>query len=145
MTCHCRSPQEHADRRIADVEGTARAEVAALQARIKQLETELSAGQIKAADALVLDFASAGPYLVLKVQYPSCTACAYEGIKVLVFKGHALERAAIRWREIDPHFRPPDPNAPLHHAPPPIARFPGTDEGWNMALGLIDPLHPVKR
>lgn len=24
-------------------------------------------------------------------------------------------------------------------------RFPGTDEGWNMALGLIDPLHPVKR
>ena len=63
--------------------------------------------------------------MVLKVKYPSCKNCSYEGIKVMVFLDTtALD--ALRWKRIDPHFK--------DKAPSPAARFPASDEGWNDAL-----------
>lgn len=70
-----------------------------------------------------------GRYLVVEVEYPNCAVCAYEGHKILVFADTDLQQA-IRWRRIDPHFRPPDSRKEAREAPPPVARFPATREGW---------------
>lgn len=71
--------------------------------------------------------------LVLRVRYPSCERCAYEGSKVLVFVGTTV-LAAIRWRRIDPHFREDVPSRPPTEAPSPAARFPASGKGWEDAL-----------
>lgn len=79
------------------------------------------------------DVARVGNHLVLKVRYPNCAHCAYEGHKVMVYL-NVSEAAALRWRRIDPHFRTPhqDPT----QAPSPAARFPGSKEGWKDALAF---------
>lgn len=74
-----------------------------------------------------------GNYLVMRVTYPNCAKCAYEGNKVMVFEGVGMVDA-IRWRQIDPHFRPLDATRPRTEAPSPIARFPANDKGWSDAL-----------
>jgi hypothetical protein len=73
-----------------------------------------------------------GANLVMKVKYPNCARCAYEGVKVLVFL-NVTEAQVLKWRKIDPHFRA-DKAAP-HEAPSPAARFPASAEGWQDALG----------
>jgi hypothetical protein len=73
-----------------------------------------------------------GPHLVLKVLYPNCSKCAYEGHKVIVFLDVTTEEAII-WNKIDPHFRPVDALGPKA-APRPAARFPSDEEGWRDAL-----------
>jgi hypothetical protein len=70
-------------------------------------------------------------HLVLKIEYPSCKDCSFEGIKVLVLLD-VPEEQALLWRTIDPHFR--DGVCPPDHAPSPAARFPNTDQGWSDAL-----------
>lgn len=79
----------------------------------------------------VLDVARVGEHLVLKVRYPNCAKCAFEGTKVMVFLD-VPEAQAMRWRRIDPHFR--DANPLSDEAPSPAARFPATSEGWRDAL-----------
>lgn len=75
-------------------------------------------------------------YLILKVQYPNCDKCAYEGNKVLVFRGiKAVD--ALFWDELDPHFRPPRPGKVERIAPSPIARFPSSDQGWADAILFV--------
>lgn len=85
-----------------------------------------------------------GPHLVLKVLYPNCSKCAYEGNKVMVFL-NTTELDVLRWKEIDPHFRPQkvemDPMNRMERvvkdpkkAPSPAARFPASDEGWKDAI-----------
>jgi len=74
-----------------------------------------------------------GQHLVLKVKYPNCRSCAYEGLKVMVFL-NVTELQVIHWRNIDPHFRDPKLKVTKHHAPSPAARFPGTADGWADAL-----------
>jgi len=77
----------------------------------------------------IMDVVAIEGNLVLKVKYPSCRSCAYEGIKVMVFRGvSALD--AIKWKRIDPHFRDPRKHRLPSDAPPPVARFPGNEEGW---------------
>lgn len=73
------------------------------------------------------------PHLVLRVRYPSCSACAYEGSKVLVILG-ATPVQAMKWRRIDPHFRDPGKARDAREAPSPAARFPASVEGWTDAL-----------
>lgn len=75
-----------------------------------------------------------GGNLVVEVEYPNCAKCAYEGHKVMVFLGVTLQEA-IRWRVIDPHFRPPSARG-FKEAPSPAARFPATTEGWVDALAF---------
>jgi hypothetical protein len=79
------------------------------------------------------DVARVGANLVLKVNYPNCVLCAYEGTKVLVFL-NVTELEALRWKRIDPHFRAPSKVALATEAPSPAARFPASDEGWKDAL-----------
>lgn len=74
-----------------------------------------------------------GTNLVLKVKYPNCSSCAYEGSKVMVFL-NVQALAALKWKRIDPHFRAPKLKCLDTEAPSPDARFPASAEGWNDAL-----------
>jgi hypothetical protein len=85
-------------------------------------------------EAEILDVCdTSSGYIVLKVKYPSCVDCSYEGTKVMVFKGITL-LDIIKWRKIDPHFRPTSRTQQPSEAPSPVARFPGSDEGWKAAI-----------
>ncbi len=74
----------------------------------------------------------AGSCLVMKVKYPNCRSCAYEGCKIMVFAG-TTEGDALLWKKIDPHFRAPG-NKARNEAPSPVARFPGNQAGWQDAI-----------
>ena len=84
----------------------------------------------------ILDTFINNEHLVLKVKYPSCPSCAYEGIKIMVFCGVSLADA-IKWTRIDPHFRDPKLKSMSNEAPAPIARFPGNNRGWESAIKFI--------
>jgi hypothetical protein len=71
--------------------------------------------------------------LVLRVSYPNCRNCSYEGHKVLVYR-NVSELDALRWRKIDPHFKDPKAKVQPNAAPSPVARFPASPEGWKWAL-----------
>ena len=83
-----------------------------------------------------------GSHLVLKVSYPNCKKCAYEGNKVMVFL-NTTELDVLRWNELDPHLRPQKEEGTQYvkgalkdpkKAPSPAARFPASDEGWKDAI-----------
>ncbi len=80
----------------------------------------------------VKDYMEVGPHLVLRVQYPNCANCAFEGVKCMVFL-NTPAGAALLWRKIDPHFRDPKKTLP-NQAPSPSARFPASPEGWDDAI-----------
>lgn len=85
----------------------------------------------------VVDAQQVGPHLVMKVQYPNCYRCAFEGVKVLVFANtNAMQ--ALKWKRIDPHFRDPKIKSTATDAPSPIARFPASEEGWADALDYAE-------
>jgi len=85
-----------------------------------------------AANFEIEDHIQLNGHLVLKVKYPNCVKCAYEGSKVMVFKDCTVGDA-LHWRLIDPHFREDIPNRMAREATAPIARFPSTLEGWSNA------------
>ncbi len=91
----------------------------------------------------VVDVKEVGPHLVLKVQYPNCRDCSFEGQKVMVFLNTTVV-AAIKWRTIDPHFRGEAALADPTVAPSPCARFPATDLGWVHALDYARSLGKVQ-
>lgn len=78
-------------------------------------------------------FERIGAHLVLRVKYPNCSNCSFEGNKVMVFL-NVEEKDAIMWRKIDPHFRPGQRRHSNTEAPSPAARFPASDQGWKDAL-----------
>lgn len=80
----------------------------------------------------VEDIVEVGPHLVLKVRYPNCAKCSFEGNKVLVFL-NVSAKDAIKWRTIDPHFRAPGA-AGGKAAPGPRGRFPADPQGWQDAI-----------
>ena len=79
----------------------------------------------------IVDIARVNNHVILKVLYPNCANCSYEGNKVMVFL-NVTEVDILKWKKIDPHFRPnkPDPK----EAPSPAARFPASKEGWQDAI-----------
>lgn len=81
----------------------------------------------------VLDALEVGSALVMKVQYPSCEKCSYEGTKVLVFL-NTSSIDALKWTRLDPHFGDPSETRGPHESPSPAARFPASKEGWEDAL-----------
>lgn len=94
-------------------------------------ERERIEGKVATPDAErfeVVEVEPVGSHLVMKIKYPSCAACAYEGEKVMVFLNTTLVQA-IRWRKIDPHFREGLAFS-VTEAPSPAARFPGSHDGW---------------
>lgn len=74
-------------------------------------------------------------HLVVMIKYPDCTN--YEGNKILVFKNLTLIQL-VNQKFIDPHF------FPAGKVQSPVARFVPTDEGWNMALALVEILKAKK-
>ena len=80
----------------------------------------------------ILEVETIDQHLVLKVRYPNCTRCAYEGTKVMVFLNTPI-KDALKWKRIDPHFQAPAPRG-HREAPSPAARFPASDEGWRDAI-----------
>ncbi len=48
---------------------------------------------------------------------------------------NVTEASALRWREINPHFRDPAVTSPVANvAPSPAARFPASEKGWQDAI-----------
>lgn len=87
----------------------------------------------------VLDAKEIDGHLLLKVLYPNCASCAFEGTKVLLFFNmKAID--ALRWRKIDPHFT--NQKRLSDEAPSPNARFPASKEGWEQAIAFA---HLMKR
>ncbi len=85
----------------------------------------------------IVDAAEVNGHLVLKVLYPNCAKCSFEGHKVMVFL-ECTSLQAMKWRNIDPHFRA-DVSGRFEGemkrtAPSPAARFPATAEGWADAI-----------
>lgn len=88
-----------------------------------------------ASDFTVEFYEEYSPYLILKVTYPSCKNCSFEGTKLMVFKDVILLQV-MQWRVIDPHFRGNAPEDKLE-APSPVARFPATEEGLKAARTFV--------
>lgn len=81
-----------------------------------------------------------GLHLVMRVRYPSCADCAFEGSKVILFENCSV-LDALKWRKIDPHFRErPATGWNTREAPSPSARFVPTKEGWAAALRYAEML-----
>ena len=79
------------------------------------------------------DVERVGSHLVLKVRYPNCLSCMYEGTKVMVYL-NVSEKEVLQWNEIDPHFSEPKRLKDSREAPSPAGRFPGSTEGWYDAV-----------
>jgi hypothetical protein len=114
------------------------------------LEETKSADTPDASNFDIEDVKQIGGHLVLKVRYPNCARCAYEGVKVMVFLNTTTIHA-MRWKTIDPHFRAPRQPIALdgpadrnlvarlaREAPSPAARFPGNDTGWYDACAYAE-------
>ena len=84
----------------------------------------------------ILEIQEICKFLVMKVKYPNCAKCAYEGSKVLMLEATLAQ--AIFWNEIDPHFRDEKPTK--KKAPSPVARFPANAEGWKNAISFANSL-----
>jgi hypothetical protein len=81
----------------------------------------------------IVEIERIGDHVVMKVLYPNCAKCSYEGNKVMVFL-NAPEKEVVKWKIIDPHFRDPTKARTSREAPGPDARFPASKEGWSDAL-----------
>lgn len=100
--------------------------------RVAELERRLAAASPDASIFDLEDIRIVNNIAVIKARFPNCAMCVYEGNKVLVYENvSALDVA--RWRKLDPHFREPGV-ADAKTAPPPVARFPASPEGWNRAV-----------
>lgn len=92
------------------------------------------AGVNNASNYSIVDAKRIEDHLILKVRYPSCKNCSFEGDKVMVFL-NVSEIDSMRWKKTDPHFRESS-NIP-EEAPSPAARFPPTKEGWADAENYV--------
>lgn len=141
MTCTCTSKSEHAARATSRQAESHRYEMERIKKELATLKADISSYEVIDAEAVGNDNIS---YLALKLKYLHSKGvtpkggCTFEGVKVLVFRNVGM-MDALRWNEIDPHFRKED-EAPFdaHKAPAPIARFPGDAGGWGDALKFIE-------
>ena len=107
-------------------------EVTAPEPKVRKRKDKPPAGNPNPSNYKIVGADERHGYLVVKIQYPDCSN--YEGNKILVFKGTLIELVNQKW--IDPHFFEANPDFKS-----PLARFVPTDEGWEMALLLIEALH----
>jgi hypothetical protein len=89
MTCRhspgdpsCSSSPAGAARAAAFAEERARTEA---RKEITRLQDQLRQQTVDAQNYEVEEVARKGPHLAMRVRYPSCAKCAYEGVKVMVF------------------------------------------------------------
>lgn len=129
MICRCSSPEQHSSRAVEQAHSSARSTEKYHKEQIKKLKDEIAGLTLSADSFEILDAFPIEEHLVLKVKYPSCKNCEFEGVKVMVFL-NATAIDALRWRRIDPHFRVVKKPYPPGEAPPPAARYPNTANGW---------------
>lgn len=127
MTCLCRSPAEHESRAIQSYADSARSEKEYYEKQIADLK-RASPDNTKYE---IVEIVRISEHVVLKVLYPNCSKCSYEGNKVMVFL-NVSETQLVKWRSIDPHFR--EGSSTDREAPSPTARFPASVEGWDDAI-----------
>lgn len=134
MTCRCSNAAEHAARAAEQAAYSDRTGAERLARRVAELEAALAATTPDPTKYEILDVHELPGYLVVKARFPSCKKCAFEGTKILVY-ANVKPVDAMKWRSLDPHFREVRPRPPTE-APSPIARFPGSDLGWEQALAF---------
>lgn len=96
--------------------------------KIEYVYKEIPSNEPDKKDYFIEQVESVGPHLIIKVRYPSCKKCAYEGNKILVYLNVDIKQTLF-WKEIDPHFKDPKVKVTKHQAPTPNARFPANEEG----------------
>lgn len=139
MTCrhqpgdpNCSShPSNVASRAYEDAEYNRKKTQAEYEKQINELRAQIPASP-DSKNYSVEEVEQVGDHVVLKVKYPNCAKCTYEGNKVMVFLNVTL-KDVVKWRRIDPHFRAPTQKL-ASEAPSPSARFPGNNDGWKDAL-----------
>jgi hypothetical protein len=133
MTCRHRSGDPACSSSPA---GAQRAAAYSIEAAERAMKAKLAEVEARTPDAdryQVDEVERVGAHLVMRVLYPNCVKCSYEGKKVMVFLD-VSEKDAMKWRRINPHFRDPTQAVSATEAPPPAARFPANAEGWQDAL-----------
>lgn len=133
MICRCSSIAEHIARAGESARRSAQQSEAYKDKQIADLKAQLDGMSPDNSRFQVEEIEEVGNFLVMKVLYPNCAKCAYEGNKVMVFEGVTI-KDAFRWRKLDPHFRKGALPPPINEAPPPIARFPASTQGWADAM-----------
>lgn len=73
----------------------------------------------------LIDIKEINGNLVVKLLYPNCSKCSYEGNKVLVYLNKTI-KDFVFWSTIDPHFRENKFFPQSTEAPGPDARFPAS-------------------
>lgn len=125
MTCKCRTLGEHEERLLSSFS-------VKKSAILKQLaEAEEKNKTPDNTQYEIVEIFRVGEHVVLKVLYPNCRKCSYEGNKIMVFL-NVSEVQLVKWRVIDPHFR--EGTSSEREAPSPAARFPASAEGMEDAL-----------
>lgn len=143
MTCRCPGGPGgavHAQRAADDAAGALRETTERHNAKVRQLESELQRQRTSTSTYTIERVVRISNHLVLQVRYPNCEHRAYEGLKTMVFL-NVTETQALKWRSIDPHFREMPEKLPDTEAPPPAARFPGTEAGFVDALSYARGKH----
>lgn len=130
MTCHHSDGDPNCSSTRSSWEAEQRQRKAAENAAQRELEYARTPDKTKYE---IAQFERVSSHIVMKVLYPNCKLCSYEGNKVLVFL-NVPEDQMVHWREIDPHFRDPKNQPAKHQAPTPAARFPANAEGWRDAI-----------
>jgi hypothetical protein len=133
MICRCATPAIHAARAVESERYSAQQNEAYKDKQIAELKAKLDGMSPDNNRFQVEEIEEVGNFLVMKVLYPNCAKCAYEGNKVMVFEGVTI-KDAFKWRKLDPHFRAGGLPPPINEAPPPVARFPASTRGWADAM-----------
>jgi len=110
----------------------ARNELGNRLAEVNKLKQQIAAMTPDSSKFEIEDTKQVGKHMVMKVSFPNCKACAYEGNKVLVYLNVDIN-SVLKWRFLDPHFRAVKP-ANVKEAPSPDARFPASNDGWKNAV-----------
>lgn len=141
MICRCTSTAMHSARAAEEDRYSTQQNEAYKDKEIAELKAKLASMSPDNSRFQVEEVEEVGNFLVMKVLFPNCTKCAYEGNKVMVFEGVKI-KDAFKWRRLDPHFRQGALPPPINEAPPPIARFPASAQGWidamNYACSKLD-------
>lgn len=135
MICRCATPAIHAARAVESERYTAQQNEAYKDKEIAELKAKLAGMSPDNSKFQVEEIEEVGNFLVMKVLFPNCAKCAYEGNKVMVFEGVKI-KDAFKWRKLDPHFRKGALPPPINEAPPPVARFPASAQGWVDAMNF---------
>lgn len=99
------------------------------------LKKKWQAQTTEANDFEILELKRYKRCILLKVKYPSCKLCSFDGVKILLLPP-ITEMQLLKLRRIDPHFH--DFTLEDYEAPSPMARFPATQAGWQLAIKVAE-------